>query len=461
MGIHTAGDRTKVEITLGDCLACSGCITSAETVLIQQQSDKQVYQVIESNKVGRALRDHWSPLSCSARTNPRFISLPRQSLPPEERKIVVVSLSLQAIASIAAKYELEFQDAAERLSTYFHSIGIEHVFDISFARHLALYESQREFIRRFREQKPGPRIEDRLCMLSSICPGFVCYVEKTHGELLTPMLSTVKSPQQVFGTLLKQIWSVNERLRPERIFHISLMPCFDKKLEASRKEFIIENANHEVDCVLTPIELESMLLQSNCALNKIQPTKLDNFLDNFGNLQKLNDKFDSRQCIRSHLGSGSGGYAENIYRMISIVIFDQQIPANSKLNFEMRRNKDYVELDLVVREKVVFRTAIINGFRNIQTLIQRIKRGSCKYDYVEVMACPSGCLNGGGLLRDVSLEIVQRIYADLSKQTLDDLEEDFIFLYAQWFDSEEKIRNYLHTTFNIIPKMKSSININW
>ena len=80
-------------------------------------------------------------------------------------------------------------------------------------------------------------------MLSSICPGFVCYVEKTHGELLTPLLSTVKSPQQIFGTLLKQIWSANENIKSEQIFHISLMPCFDKKLEASRKEFIIENAN--------------------------------------------------------------------------------------------------------------------------------------------------------------------------------------------------------------------------
>ena len=368
-------------------------------------------------------------------------------------------MSLQAIASIAVKYELEFQDAAERLSTYFRSIGVDHVFDISFARHLALYESQREFIRRFRQQKN--ELEEHLCVLSSICPGFVCYAEKTHGELLTPLLSTVKSPQQVFGTLLKQIWSANERLAAGRIFHISLMPCFDKKLEASRKEFIIENEHHEVDCVLTPIELEGMLLKSNCSLNAVQPTKLDNFLANFAALQKLNDKFDSSQAVRSHLGSGSGGYAENIYRMISIVIFDQQIPANSKLNFAMRRNKDYVELDLTVKEKVVFRTAIINGFRNIQTLIQRIKRGTCKYDYVEVMACPSGCLNGGGLLRDVSLEIVQRLYSDLPKQTLNDLEQDFILLYEQWFDSEEKIQKYLHTTFNIIPKMKSSININW
>ena len=377
----------------------------------------------------------------------------------EERKTIIVSLSLQAIASVAAKYELEFLDAAERLSTFFRSIGVNRVFEISFARHLALHENQREFIGRFRERANGG--EDRPCMLSSVCPGFVCYVEKTHGELLTPLLSTVKSPQQVFGSLLKQIWSANERLRPDRIFHISLMPCFDKKLEASRKEFIIGNENHEVDCVLTPIELESMLLTSNCALNAIQPTKLDNFLGNFADLQNLKDKFDCRQAIRSHLGSGSGGYAESLYRMISRVIFDQQIPANSELNFNMRRNKDYAELDLVVQERVVFRTAIINGFRNIQTLIQRIKRGTCKYDYVEVMACPSGCLNGGGLLKEVSLEVVQRLYSDLSKHTLDDLEQDFISLYEQWFDSEAKIRKYLHTTFNIIPKMKSSININW
>lgn len=376
-------------------------------------------------------------------------------MPPEEKKIIVISLSLQAIASIAAKYDLDFQDAAERLSSYFRSIGINYVFDISFARHLSLYESQREFIKRFKDNS-----KNKLCMISSICPGFVCYVEKTLGELITPLLSTVKSPQQVFGSLLKQIWSTNENIKSNRIFHISLMPCFDKKLEASRKEFIIENENHEVDCVLTPVELENMFIKDNCDLRSIEPTKLDNFLCNFKNLQNLNCKFDSTQ-IKSHFGSGSGGYAENIYRMISSVVFNQQIPSSAKLNFEMKRNKDFVELDLIIKEKIVFRTAIINGFRNIQTLIQRIKRGLSKYDYVEVMACPSGCLNGGGLLRDVSLEVVEKIYSNLSKQSLDDLKQDFIYLYEQWFDDEQKIQTYLHTTFNIIPKMKNSININW
>ena len=84
-----------------------------------------------------------------------------------------------------------------------------------------------------------------------------------------------------------------------------------------------------------------------------------------------------------------------------------------------------MELDLIIKDNIVFSTAIINGFRNIQTLIQRIKRGTCKYNYVEVMACPSGCLNGGGLLKDISLEIIQKIYKDLSKQTLIELEQDF------------------------------------
>lgn len=293
---------------------------------------------------------------------------------------------MQAITSVAAKYELDFQVAAERLCSYFKSIGVDYVFDITFARHLALLESQREFINRYeKNSKTGSR--DYLNLISSICPGFVCYVEKTHGELLTPLLSTVKSPQQIFGTLLKQIWSANENLSPERIFHISLMPCFDKKLEASRKEFIIDNEQHEVDCVLTPVELNNMLVKDDCDLKSIESIKLDNFLKNFKGLDKLIDRFDGSP-IRSHLGSGSGGYAENVYRMISALLFNQKIQPDSKLNFEMKRNKDFMELDLLVNGKVMFSAAIVNGFRNIQTLIQRIKRTSCKYHYVEVMACP-------------------------------------------------------------------------
>jgi iron only hydrogenase large subunit-like protein len=94
-------------------------------------------------------------------------------------------------------------------------------------------------------------------LLTGVCPGFVCYAEKTHGDLLIPLVSRIRSPQAITGHIFKEYFSKKLNTRPEELFVVSVMPCFDKKLEASRKEFAtLENQedehNREVDCVITP-----------------------------------------------------------------------------------------------------------------------------------------------------------------------------------------------------------------
>lgn len=186
----------KVAITLNDCLACSGCITSAESVLITKQSTDELLRVL--------------------------------SQPEGNEKVsVVVSIAPQARASFAAKYSVSYKSAGLKLKTFFKRLGAKEIIETSFARNFTLLETKKEFLRRYKERKNLP-------LLSSACPGFVCYAEKTHGDTVLPHLSNVRSPQQVTGSYVKTFLSKKKGLQPRQIYHVTIMPCFDKKLEASR-----------------------------------------------------------------------------------------------------------------------------------------------------------------------------------------------------------------------------------
>lgn len=118
-------------------------------------------------------------------------------------------------------------------------MGIDRVYDIAYARNYALIELKTEFLERFRNNRRN------LPLLTSECPGWICYAEKTQGEYIIPYISRVKSPQQILGSLVKTNKS-------ENVYHLSVQPCFDKKLEASRKDFYDEEKQqYDVDCVIS------------------------------------------------------------------------------------------------------------------------------------------------------------------------------------------------------------------
>ncbi|RUS16273.1 nuclear prelamin A recognition factor-like protein [Endogone sp. FLAS-F59071] len=307
------GEETRLEkasITLNDCLACSGCITSAESVLVAQQSNEELYNILKNNQM--ALINNT----------------------PETHRTIVVSVSPQSRASLAVKYNLTPLQIARRLTYFLKRLGAHHVFDTSVSRDFSLVESAREFVERYCqnqanqpvaeavEQKPRRRTgrdetsaarSTDLPMLASSCPGWICYAEKTHGYVL-PHISVVKSPQQVMGSIVKEYlagkWSVkyggdfvllgrgrwgavvmlrkfqvSSRLtlfildvncRPNQIYHVCVMPCYDKKLEASRPDFYDEAyATRDVDCVITTGEIDKMLEQQGTDLRTLPEDELD------------------------------------------------------------------------------------------------------------------------------------------------------------------------------------------
>ncbi|KAJ7306103.1 hypothetical protein JRQ81_010469 [Phrynocephalus forsythii] len=221
-------------------------------------------------------------------------------------------------------------------------------------------------------------------MLASACPGWICYAEKTHGSFIIPYISTAKSPQQVMGSLVKGHLAQEQGLSPEQIYHVTVMPCYDKKLEASRPDFFIQqHQTREVDCVITSGWL--CVIPSGSG-----PSRL------FSGHFPLRFSCLSEEELVGHSGGGSGGYLEHVYKYAAKELFGIQV---EELEYKTLKNKDFQEVTLEKDGKTLLHFALAYGFRNIQNLVQKLKRGRSPYHYVEVMACPSGCLNGGGQIK--------------------------------------------------------------
>nr|XP_046918651.1 probable cytosolic Fe-S cluster assembly factor CPIJ010948 [Dermatophagoides farinae] len=442
---------SPVSVTLGDCLACSGCITSTEAVLISEQSHEKVIDILDEKQKN-----------------------------PNNNLIIVMTLSLQALASLAVKHHLNsMESAAERIGHLFHSLGVDYIFDLALARHICLQESWQELSQRFVSNSNAKQP-----LLSSTCPGFVCYAEKSQGNILVPLLSRIKSPQQIMGLLVKKRLHLVDgqvsNVLPDRIYHITLMPCYDKKLEASRLENRLDESIPEVDCVITPLEVEKILeFKQIRNFDSLACRPLDQF----------NVGFSPDGKIQSHRGSGSGGYADNLLRMMTIYqkIATQDL-MQSEFEWKMVRNADFLEINLYKSEmdsKPLVSFAILNGFRNVQNLVSRLKRKSCSYDYIEVSACPKGCLNGGAQFRNIpfnkemnekltpdsdpiliTFEQVQKLYDQLPKTELDLFINNSIEntktgeLYTK-LQLDDQFRQKFRTEFRVLEKKFNILNSNW
>lgn len=414
----------KAKITLNDCLACSGCVTSAESILITQQSHEELYKILAQNKIED----------------------------PSQQKLVVVSISPQSRASLAAKFNLNIPETAKKLTSFFKALGVHRVFDTSFSRNFSLLESQQEFTKRYKRQTEDKKA---LPMLASACPGWICYAEKTHGSFIIPYISVTKSPQQVMGSLIKNHFTQTQNLKPNQIYHVTVMPCYDKKLEASRPDFFNqEYETRDVDCVITTGEVLRILEQEEMSLADVNPCPLDT---------EFTSMMDDEPV--GHEGGGSGGYLEHIFKHAAQELFGIQV---DEIKYKPLKNKDFQEVTLEKDSKVLLHFALAYGFRNIQNLVQKLKRGRCNYHYVEVMACPSGCLNGGGQIRAEGepskdlLERVEQLYSSVRNE-LPEKNERVKELYEQWLGGRGglKVEEALLTQYHAVEKITSGLSIKW
>lgn len=386
--ITTEGENTKLEkaqISLSDCLACSGCITSAESVLVSLQSHDELLSSLRN--------------------------------PESKDKVYTVSISHQSRVSLAGAYGISLDKVDAKLQHLFIDIlGFKYIVGLEVGRAISLYECYRE-VQESRSEVAGSKGP----ILCSSCPGWTCYAEKTHPHVI-PYLSKVKSPQQITGTLLKKMISNELGVPKGNIYHLSVMPCFDKKLEAARPEFGSEDESdnyRDVDCVITAKEIVQLLSSEGISFESLLDVKSSN--------EALSPKSWPAEQWSSHPGSSSGGYMDFVIQCIQ-----QTIQEPTHIDVLPGKNSDITEYRVISDndpEKIHFRTARVYGFRNIQNLVRKLKQkgpsgapgkaglriararvstrraGTAattalsdpgQYDYVEVMACPGGCVNGGG-----------------------------------------------------------------
>ncbi|CAH1402420.1 unnamed protein product [Nezara viridula] len=394
---------TRVDISLTDCLACSGCITTAETVLINQQSHHEMLRIITNKK-------------------------------EEGYELVVMSLSLQALLSMSSHSNLKPDDCLRKFTGFVKRLGVDLVLDMGLAEDLALVEESKEFNDRYLRAKDGDKTA--LPMLASTCPGWVCYAEKTKPQLL-PHLSTCKSPQQIMGFLVKNVLSTQRGLSGKEIYHICFMPCYDKKLEASRPQFS-ENSIPDVNCVITPVEME-------VALAELCPNGLAEELG--AEVDWPWDGLPAYPPLAKALGSGSGGYAYHVMKTAKPPS-QEYVPS-----FESVKRSDIVVAQRDNEDGKQLKAAVVTGFKNIQNTVNKLKRGKCEYDYVEIMACPSGCLNGGGQVRG-HLKSVQEFHGSMPAR---DPPESVFQFYNKCFPATSD----LHTTFQAVTYNPNPLTVKW
>lgn len=387
------------QISLADCLACSGCITSAEEVLVAQHSHEQLRSVLEKNE-----------------------------------HIFVASISHQTRASLAHAYGRPVSDMDKLIVAFFRRLGFKYVVGTAVGRKLSMVqEAQRILREKDTNSLKGP-------ILSSVCPGWVLYAEKTHPHVL-PYMSPVKSPQQITGCILKTLSAEELAVPREKIYHVAVMPCFDKKLEAARPEADESLLGPDVDCVITAKELVSLAEAMGHLIVEISESddkKNQKLKSEQGDMVDCDSKDDSsslyRLCAPSRfpfaelswandLGSESGGWAHNYLRLAQQHFISKNPDTYQAADFSIAcvggRNSDVYEWRLTHGGSTLASAAVVNGFRNIQNLVRRLKTSKtplvrrrrkrteaeesaedsadpARCDYVEIMACPGGCINGGG-----------------------------------------------------------------
>lgn len=417
-----ANPNAPAQISLTDCLACSGCVTSAEAVLVSLQSHAEVLATLDAAPALGVVGPD---------ANGKFSV---EGLENENSKLFVASVSPQTRANLAAACgaKVSGRDAAHMLDNLLQgpggiakggkwNNGFTWVVDTNVAREATLVLGADEVLAAGQAGVATPSKP----ILASSCPGWVCYAEKTHPHVL-PHLSKVKSPQALMGTMLKTTLSRVLGISPARIWHLAVMPCFDKKLEASREELMEEawagqdsigRGIRDVDCVITSKEI--LMLAESRGLDffdmpRISPADQPStpFPDATINKFLFPHRY-SRNPARE--AGSSGGLLYHILRSRAA-----QTPG-AEIVTTRGRNVDVAEYSVVVGGEPVFKAARYYGFRNIQNLVRRLrparpsrmpggkpfgsarkpvgKAASLEYSYVEVMACPGGCTNGGGQVK--------------------------------------------------------------
>ena len=286
-----------------------------------------------------------------------------------EDKDVKVSVQIAPAVRVAVGQELKMgvgKSVMGKIVAALHRMGFDDVFDTVTGADLTVLEESEEFLGRVAEGGKFP-------LFTSCCPAWIQYCEKNFPELL-PNVSSCKSPMEMFAAIIKE----QAKLSSRRHFHVAIMPCTAKKFEAARDEFK-HDGNPDVDAVLTSQELIRMIKEAGIAFDELAPEAVD-------------VPFSGVSGAGVIFGV-TGGVTEAVLRRVSS---DKSRAALANISYCGVRGMEGVKEATIPYGDIEVKIAVVSGLANADKLIRKIQAGEAFYHLVEVMACPGGCVNGGG-----------------------------------------------------------------
>lgn len=309
-------------------------------------------------------------------------------------------------------------------------LGFDAVFDTDFAADLTIMEETTELINRLKKKENLP-------ILTSCCPGWVKFFEHQFPDLIN-IPSSAKSPQQMFGAVAKTYYAEKNKIAPADLTVVSVMPCLAKKYEASREEFT-RNGIRDVDAVISTRELASMIKEAGIQFSELEESDFDNPL--------------GESTGAAVIFGATGGVLEAALRTAADWLTGEDL---QDFEFEAVRGLSGIKEATVTVAGTELKVAIASGLGNARKLLERIRSGEANYHAIEIMACPGGCLNGGGQPsikgdRSILEKRRQALYdIDGAKRIRKSHENPYIKkLYKEYFGEpgSKKAHELLHTHY--------------
>jgi iron-only hydrogenase group A len=327
-------------------------------------------------------------------------------------------------------------------------LGFNSVLDTDFSADLTIMEEGTELLVRLKKALVDGDKNISLPMFTSCSPGWIKFVEHKYPEFL-PNLSTCKSPQQMFGALAKTFYAKKRNIDPSKIVSVSIMPCTAKKFEADRPE-MRSSGFKDVDFVLTTRELAVMIKQAGIDFRNIEEANYDSIMG------------DSTGA--AVIFGATGGVMEAALRTAYEIVTGREVPFGN-LNITPVRGMDGVKEATIKIEGCVdawkflegaeLKVAIAHGLVNANKIMSMAREGKAPYHFVEIMACPGGCIGGGGQPIPTNMEIrkkrMKAIYSEDEHKALRKSHEnpDVIAIYKEFLDqpNSHKSHELLHTHY--------------
>ena len=285
--------------------------------------------------------------------------------------VVVTQIAPAVRTAIGEEVGMKTGDMSmEVFAAGLRQVGFDYVLHTNFTADLTILEEGNELLKRLGEGGTLP-------MFTSCSPGWINFCETYYPDLLDN-LSTCKSPQQMFGSLVKTYWADKMGIDPAKIYSVSIMPCTAKKFEASRPE-MNDSGYRDVDLVLTTREVGRLFRMSGIDFDKLAGTNLDSWMGAYTGAAVI--------------FGASGGVMEAALRTVYEVVTGNTL---EDVNFEVTRGITGIKEAEVDLNGTVVKVAIANGLSNARQLMDQVRAGESPYHFIEIMACPGGCIGGGG-----------------------------------------------------------------